>query len=1534
MSLTSSTVSRNEAAGAGGGVFVDDPNLGGNQPFTIENSIIAGNLQNATALGVGSPNDLVPDSNSILMINHSLIGVVNGLFITGNTGNQTGIEISPLDPMLGPLANNGGLTQTHALLEGSPAVNMGDNTITGTDQRGAPFLRNDGNGVDIGAYEQQTLAANSFVVTTANDELDFSNTDTSLREAINLANVSIGADTITFDPAVFSGGADSLIRLGGTELEITDTLTIDASTATDVTITGDSSGNDSLISGTFITDIAASLSSSATALDDNSRVLNFTAASGDLTLNNLTITGGRADMNSPNAARGGGISTISGSVSLTSSTVSGNQGGFNGGGIRSIFGSVNLTNSTISRNVSGNSGGGIFTTSGSVSLINSTVSGNESGNFGGGIATDSASVSLTSSTVNGNLTGILGGGIYTDSGSVSLTSSTVSGNESDIDGGGIATSIGSVSLTSSTVIGNEAAGAGGGIFVCDTSTNPNFTIANSIIAGNLQNVTAPGVGAPNDLVPNPDSVLTINHSLIGVANNLGTITGNTSNLTGTATDPLNPLLGPLANNGGPTLTHALLPGSPALDAGDSGLLPPDSLDQDGDNDTGEPVPFDQRGLARVVDLPDIANATTGLDNSGLDNSGLDIGAFELVDVTPPVITSPASLNIEGNAIGGATGESIFNAINTVLSVTDDLNPSPTTTNDIPEFVSIGQTTDVTFTASDGFNEATATISVTVVDMTPPTIMSPSTATIEGDTTDGASSVGDGFADVIAMLMASDIVDDGVMITNDAPMLLPLGDTDVTFTATDDSGNSASLMTTVTVTDATPPTITGPPTLTIEGDTTGGASSSGSGSADLTAILTATDIVDGDVAITSNAPALLPLGETVVTFTATDDSGNSASMMTTVTVTDTRPPMIMGPSTVTIEGDTTDGASSSGSGFADVIAMLTASDIVDNDLVITSDAPTLLPFGNTVVTFTVTDDSGNSASMMTTVTVTDATPPMITAPGNVSVEGDTTGGADPAGTALAAFLAGAVGNDIVDGPVMITNDAPTLFPIGETIVIFTATDDAGNTATATATVTITDATPPMITAPANVSVEGDTAGGADPTGTALAAFLAGAVGNDIVDDSLTITNDAPTLFEVGETEVIFTAADDAGNTATATATVTVTDATAPTITAPADITVDSNVAGGAEATLEAIADFLAGTVSTDIVDPAPVIGNDAPTLFPVGDTTVTFTVSDASGNTATDTAVITVSQVGDPPTVGISLAGPGGADDPADLPSGIQPTSFAIQRSGLFQITLTLASPITAPSAGDVVLRNLGLNADVDPDTEITLRDEQLSISGDGLTLTIELDAGQATDGVYQIELLSSITGGEAFTFTGDSTNDFFVLRGDWNGSGGVNIQDFATFAYWFGQSVPTAPEYVDLNNSGGINIQDFAGFAENFGRAVVFPSDAGSGASGESAEGELVAAINTLVNPTDTNGDGVVSSRNAASILDDLQRNGVSEGIGYNSLDANRDGNVTARDALYVINRIELDEAITQISQADDDDEDYEAVDAVLRDSFITNDLF
>jgi predicted outer membrane repeat protein len=172
----------------------------------------------------------------------------------------------------------------------------------------------------------------------------------------------------------------------------------------------------------------------------------------------------------------------------------------------------------------------------------------------------------------------------------------VSGNNSN-SGGGIFSESGNIELMSSTISGNSAQHYGGGIYVDLSTNNPTMTIVNSIVAGNMDDGNSP------DMRPDPNGTLTINYSLIGVLDGLGVITGNVGNVSGTGDTPLDPLLGNLADNGGPTMTHALIAGSPAVNAGDSEFNP---------SIFSPPLFNDQRGDG----FPRVARAR------------VDIGAFE------------------------------------------------------------------------------------------------------------------------------------------------------------------------------------------------------------------------------------------------------------------------------------------------------------------------------------------------------------------------------------------------------------------------------------------------------------------------------------------------------------------------------------------------------------------------------------------------------------------------------------------------------------------------------------------------------------------------------------------------------------------------------------------------------------------------------------------------------------------------------------------------------------------------------------------
>ncbi len=388
-------------------------------------------------------------------------------------------------------------------------------------------------------------------------------------------------------------------------------------------------------------------------------------STGTLSLINVVLTGNSAigGDGSGNTARGGtgdggGIFNRStGIVSIIDSTISGNiakggnandsghigdfGGGSSGGGISNGNGTINIANSTFSGNsatvgdttqsgggtgstlfIIGAGGGAIINGNGTVNIFNGSLSGNSAN--GGTITNNGPNLFIAF--------GSLGGGIDNSGGTVNLTNSTLVGNSANGGtinqnvtppqnglnsvGGGILNG-GQLTLTNSTITGNTAIGVihinggvsgigeGGGVnnFVAGGTV----TAKDTIIAGNTA-----------EMGPDVRNTLTSQGwNLIG-NNKDATITPapGTADQIGTPGTPINPLLGPLANNGGPTMTMALLTGSPAIDKGAAAIDPI----------TATPITTDQRGLPRPVDDPAIANAPGG--------NGSDIGAFEVQSVTP------------------------------------------------------------------------------------------------------------------------------------------------------------------------------------------------------------------------------------------------------------------------------------------------------------------------------------------------------------------------------------------------------------------------------------------------------------------------------------------------------------------------------------------------------------------------------------------------------------------------------------------------------------------------------------------------------------------------------------------------------------------------------------------------------------------------------------------------------------------------------------------------------------------------------------
>src|SRR5574343_73583 len=638
----------------------------------------------------------------------------------------------------------------------------------------------------------------------------------------------------------------------------------------------------------------------------------------------------------------------------------------------------------------------------------------------------------------------------------------------------------------------------------------------------------------------------------------------------------------------------------------------------------------------------------------------------VLDVTNPTIIAPADVTENTDTACTATGVALGTPI-----VADNCTVA-SYSSDAPAIFPFG-TTVVTWTVTDGLgNTASATQNVTVTDVEVPNVITQDITVqldINGAATITPSMINDGSTDNCGI--------DTITLSDLSFDCSNVGSNTVTLTVTDINGNVASNTAVVTVEDNIDPTV-------ITQDIT--LNWNGSGQAVITFNMLNNGSSDNcsiaSITVSQTNFDCTNLGANTVTLTVTDANGNPNTATATGTVIDTTNPVAIGQNITLsldangqlildpalIDNGSYDNCNStitaspnifgpSNIGVNNVILVITDSSgntnfttvqvtIIDtvNPVVNTQNitinldsngsatitanqvnngstdnaqiasmsvAPntfTCDDLGTNTVTLTVTDTNGNSSTGSATVTVSDATLPTITAPAAVNVTTDT------ACTATAVVLGNAVTADNCS-VASVSNDAPAVFALGTTTVTWTVVDGSGNTATATQLVTVTDATNPTITAPSDITIN---------TNDDCYAINV-ALGTPVTADNcsvVSVTNDAPASFSIGSTTVTWTIVDGSGNTATATQVVTVSDATLPTITAPIAINVTTDTACTATAVV------LGNAVTTDNCSVVSVT-NDAPAAFPLGTTTVTWTVVDGSGNTATATQLVTVTDATNP-----------------------------------------------------------------------------------------------------------------------------------------------------------------------------------------------------------------------------------------------------------------------------------------------------------------
>jgi large repetitive protein len=577
------------------------------------------------------------------------------------------------------------------------------------------------------------------------------------------------------------------------------------------------------------------------------------------------------------------------------------------------------------------------------------------------------------------------------------------------------------------------------------------------------------------------------------------------------------------------------------------------------------------------------------------------------DTTPPVITVPANFISSTQVVTYSV--SATDAVSGSVAV----SCSPASGSTFPIGV-----TQVNCSATDSHdNVGFASFFVSVQAPPPPTLTLPTDFTVTTFSPSGTPVGWDASADQDATVVCSPAVGSN----------FPVGTTTVTCSATGIFGTTATGSFHVTVVLDQHPVIVTPGDIEVDATSPSGAV--------VTYVVTATDIVDGTIAVTCTPPSgsTFPIGSNVVQCSATNSRNITSFASFAVIVRQPGSPVLALPGNITVASDGPSGTV--------VTFDASALDDVDGALEVTCTPPSgsTFPNGVTTVTCSATDSDNHTTTGSFTVTVGDNVPPVVTVPPSILAEATGPGGA------VVTFSASAVDN--IDGsvPVTCSPTSNSLFPIGVTTVTCTAQDSSGNVGMASFNVTVQDTTPPTLHLPGPITATADAACTAVVTYTATAT--------DVVDgtDSVTCTPASGSTFTLGTTTVNCSSTDAHGNTALGSFTVTVNDTTPPTIQSvtatPNNLWPDDHRMVNVTLAVVAVDNCDTAPVNriTNVAANQPITGpgsgNTTPDYIITGDLTlqlraertqgvdrtytITVTSTDFSGNTSTTTTTVTVSQ---------------------------------------------------------------------------------------------------------------------------------------------------------------------------------------------------------------------------------------------------------------------------------------------------------------------
>ena len=615
-----------------------------------------------------------------------------------------------------------------------------------------------------------------------------------------------------------------------------------------------------------------------------------------------------------------------------------------------------------------------------------------------------------------------------------------------------------------------------------------------------------------------------------------------------------------------------------------------------DNCNSLPAVTQSPASSTILTGHNTAQTVTLTANDGNGNTATCALVVTLKDITPPTITCPANAAVQASPNCTATLASYTAA----ATANDNCTANPSKTQSPLSGTIITGSQIVTLTATDGANNsATCTFTVTVADQTAPSITCPANATVPA----GANCTA-----TLSSYTAAATVNDNCT-ANPSKAQSPVSGTTitgsqvVTLTATDGANNSAACTFTVTVVDATAPTV-------ICKNFTTNLNAAGSAS-----ITTSNVFQSGSdncstvnqVGVTPNTFTCANLGANTVVLTVNDGNSNSATCSATVTIVDAITP------TVICKNFTTNLNAAGAASITTANVFQSGSDNCGtvNQVSVTPNTFTCANLGVNTVVLTVNDGNNNTATCSATVTIVDGITPTVICK-NFTTNLNAAGAASI--TTGNVFQSGSDNCGTVN-QVGVTPNAFTCANLGANTVVLTVNDGNSNTATCSATVTIVDAIAPTVICK-NFTTNLNAAGAASITTGNV--FQSGSDNCGTVNQ-VGVTPNAFTCANLGANTVVLTVNDGNSNTATCSATVTIVDAIAPTVICK-NFTTNLNAAGAASITTGNV--FQSGSDNCGTVNQVGVTPN-AFTCANLGANTVVLTVNDGNSNTATCSATVTI-----------------------------------------------------------------------------------------------------------------------------------------------------------------------------------------------------------------------------------------------------------------------------------------------------------------------